>query len=54
MPKNVYMQTLSEEEVQAILKFLKTPEGILINQKTLAAKCFFSIMSQLSFSKAWK
>ncbi|MDH0565597.1 DUF2059 domain-containing protein [Acinetobacter courvalinii] len=33
--EKIYADALSEEEVQAYLKFLKTPEGQSINQKTL-------------------
>ncbi|MHA3049930.1 DUF2059 domain-containing protein [Acinetobacter sp. ANC 4641] len=31
--KNIYTQQLSEEEVQAYIRFLKSPEGQSINQK---------------------
>lgn len=33
--EKIYAESLSEEEIQAYLKFLKTPEGKSINQKTL-------------------
>ena len=33
--EKIYTETLSEEEVQAYLKFLRTPEGKSINQKNL-------------------
>ena len=47
--EKIYAETLSEEEVQAYLKFLKTPEGRSINQKTLKISTnVFQYMSHLS------
>ncbi|NNP67991.1 DUF2059 domain-containing protein [Acinetobacter sp. Ac_5812] len=47
--EKIYADTLSEEEIQAYLKFLKTPEGKSINQKTLQISTHvFQYMSNLS------
>ncbi|MCH7394317.1 DUF2059 domain-containing protein [Acinetobacter dispersus] len=47
--EKIYADTLSEEEIQAYLKFLKTPEGKSINQKTLQISTnVFQYMNNLS------
>ena len=47
--EKIYKDTLSEEEIQAYLKFLKTPEGRSINQKTLQiSTSVFQYMNTLS------
>lgn len=47
--EKIYTDALSEEEVQAYLRFLKTPEGKSINQKTLQISTnVFQYMSNLS------
>ncbi|MFM7810252.1 MAG: DUF2059 domain-containing protein, partial [Acinetobacter junii] len=47
--EKIYKDTLSEEEIQAYLKFLKTPEGKSINQKNLQISTnVFQYMNTLS------
>lgn len=47
--EQIYTETLSEEEVQAYLKFLRTPEGKSINQKNLKINTnVFQYMNNLS------
>ncbi|ENV51640.1 putative exported protein [Acinetobacter junii CIP 107470 = MTCC 11364] len=47
--EKIYKDTLSEEEIQAYLKFLKTPEGKSINQKNLKISTnVFQYMNTLS------
>ncbi|WP_043972233.1 DUF2059 domain-containing protein [Acinetobacter sp. NBRC 110496] len=47
--EKIYADALSEKEVQAYLKFLKTPEGQSINQKTLLISTnIFQYMSNIS------
>ena len=47
--EKIYAETLSEEEVQAYLKFLRTPEGKSINQKNLTISSnVFQYMNNLN------
>ncbi len=47
--EQIYTETLSEEEVQAYLKFLRTPEGKSINQKNLTISSnVFQYMNNLN------
>ena len=47
--EQIYTVTLSEEEVQAYLKFLRTPEGKSINQKNLTISSnVFQYMNNLN------
>ncbi|ENU21494.1 hypothetical protein F993_03985 [Acinetobacter proteolyticus] len=47
--EKIYADALSEEEVQAYLRFLKTPEGQSINQKTMQISTnVFQYMNNLS------
>ncbi|ENW06852.1 DUF2059 domain-containing protein [Acinetobacter beijerinckii] len=47
--EKIYTETLTEEEIQAYLKFLRTPEGKSINQKNLKISTHvFQYMNNLS------
>ncbi|UTO20008.1 MULTISPECIES: DUF2059 domain-containing protein [Acinetobacter] len=47
--EKIYTETLTEEEIQAYLKFLRTPEGKSINQKNLKIGTHvFQYMNNLS------
>ena len=47
--EQIYTEILSEEEVQAYLKFLRTPEGKSINQKNLTISSnVFQYMNNLN------